>query len=326
MLEKAQRMRLALGLGAALCTVVLAGQALAATGTVRFVSMPHTASPGGRVSATIAVSPKKATCRLTIRYPGAPAQASLALHKTRSGRLTWQWAIPAGTKVGLALVTANCAGAGVKTRTLAIVAVAQTVKISVVKSGYTIRNRSTGGADVSYGLLLQNESATDDASSVSVLVNFVMADGKLLGSASRVVTTIPAGAVYAFGADVNFPGAAPITKLEVVTTVGRHETHTPVHIPALANVGLEPGQFDPGYVGKVVGEVVNDDPTLVLRSATVSAVVLDAAGNILGGGQGSVFAPLQPGTREVFNIVSGVTPIPWPSAASSIVSVTPNYI
>ena len=49
-------------------------------------------------------------------------------------------------------------------------------------------------------------------------------------------------------------------------------------------------------------EVSNDDPRLVLRNAELSTVVLDAQGNVLGGGSGYAFASLPPNAREFFKI------------------------
>jgi hypothetical protein len=57
----------------------------------------------------------------------------------------------------------------------------------------------------------------------------------------------------------------------------------------------------------------------------MSCVVFDANGNVLGGGTGSGFFKMQPGTRSFFKISQGVDAIPFNQAASVAISIIPNY-
>ena len=73
------------------------------------------------------------------------------------------------------------------------------------------------------------------------------------------------------------------------------------------------------------GEVINDDKSQLLKSVQLSAVLFDAAGNVLGGATGSAFNQLPPGTRQVFKLTSGVDAVPYAKVASWAVSATPTY-
>src|SRR5207302_5240541 len=109
------------------------------------------------------------------------------------------------TQAGTAAVTASCAGAGRISKATLVVGQLIPVKIDVQKQGFSIRPNPYSGTSVSYGLILHNQSATEDALNVNVLVNFVMADNKLLGSASSNVSLVSAGSTYALGDDITFP-------------------------------------------------------------------------------------------------------------------------
>ena len=75
---------------------------------------------------------------------------------------------------------------------------------------------------------------------------------------------------------------AEVTRLEVVVTVAKRQPHT-LHLPPIANIYLEPSLSDAGWLGAVDGELINDDPVQILQNAQLSAVVLDAGGNVVGG-------------------------------------------
>jgi hypothetical protein len=239
--------------------------------------------------------------------------------------VTWSWDVPVATPVGRAQLVARCKGAGTKKHTLLVVGAQAPLRVDVVKQGYSIRPRSYGGTDVSYGVILQNRSTTEDALNVNVLVNFVMANSKLSGSASTPVTAIAAGGTYALGGNLTYEGVAEVSRLEVVVTVAKRQPHK-LHLPPIANVYLEPSISDAGWLGAVDGELINDDPVQILQSAQLSAVVMDTAGNVVGGADGYAFAPLPPSARELVKLTQSVTAIPLTKAASALVSVTPTYV
>jgi len=212
------------------------------------------------------------------------------------------------------------------TKRLLVVGALSPAKLSVVKDGFSIRPASYGsGTNVSYGVIIKNTSSTSDAQNVNVIVNFVLANDHLLGSTSNSIPAILAGSTYNLGGLMSFPGGAPISRLEVVMQVGTTAPHTG-HPPALDNVVVEPSLTDTGWVSDVAGEVINNDPKKALQSVSFSAVILDGAGNVLGGGTGSNYGALPPGTRVVFKLTAGgFSQIPMTQAASVLVSASPTW-
>jgi hypothetical protein len=314
------------GLGTALLALATAAQgALGSQPPLRFASAPARPAQGGHVDMTVAVRPASARCALAVRYANGAHQAGLASTQAVAGRATWSWDVPIGAAVGRAQVVAHCAGAGTRKHILLVVGAQTPVRVDVLKQGFSIRVRSYGGSDVSYGVILQNRSTTEDALNVSVLVNMVMTNSKLSGSASTTVQAIAAGATYALGGNLSYEGAAPVERLEVVVTVGKRQPHK-LHLPPIANIYLEPSTYDAGWLGAVDGELINDDPHLVLQSAQLSAVVLDSGGNVIGGAVGYGFGPLPPSARVLVKLTAAVSAIPVLKAASAIVSVIPTYV
>jgi hypothetical protein len=210
------------------------------------------------------------------------------------------------------------------TRKLVIVGRLVAPKIVVQQTGFSIRPGPGAGSRLSYGLMLHNASPSTDATKVTVQTNFVLADDHLLGTDTRTVPAIGAGDDYALGNTVSFPGAAPIVRLEVVVQTGGFARHS-LHLPTLANIHLVPNQFDPSWLGSVEGELQNTDPALTLQMSTLSGVVFDASGNILGGGNGFEIGILPPGAREFLKFGNGLDVIPMAKASQVKVSVSPTW-
>jgi hypothetical protein len=296
-----------------LLSLTLAG--VFATG-VHFSALPRQALQGSQAS--IAVSGGQG-CLLLVRYADGTRQS---LGASRTGK--WRWVVPGDAATGRATASVACARGGSAARTVMVVGSVAPARIGVVKSGYSIRALSYGGTDVSYGVLLKNTSANQDALGVSALVNFVDGSNNVIGSANTSIDAVPAGGTYALGGDLSFPGAAPVVRLEVVLQIGSRKKKGTL-LPALSNIHVVPDPYDPGWVGSVQGEVANDLASVVLQRAAMSAVVLDASGNVIGGGTGYVFASLPPGAREFFSLGSGFRAIPSDRAASAVISVSPTF-
>ena len=271
----------------------------------------------------VAVTSKGASCALTVRYSDGAKQTGLLGAKGANGRVTWKWTLPQVTAPGPALLSARCGGS-MGTRKITVVGSLIPPKIVVTKSGWSVRTRALG-ATVSYGLLLKNTSPNVNAMKVSVQVNFVLADSKLVGTATQLVSSISAGETYNYAGQLSFPGTAPIAKLEFVIIVAAREKAQKMPRPGLDNVRVIPGQFDPAWTGWVQGEVVNDHVTLMLKNTNLSAVLFDAAGNVIGGATGSAYNALPPGTRQVFKMTNGIDSIPYAKVASVAVSAIPNW-
>jgi hypothetical protein len=302
--------------------LAFAGAAYSRPDSLRFTAGAHRVVQGNDMSVTLSVNPAGSRCSGSARYKGGQTQSIQAV-TAAGGRATLRWKVERSTKPGPARVSVSCGAAGRASRTFTVIGAVLPPAIHVVKSGWSVRPMSGSGSSVSYGVILANESTTRDALDVKVLVNFVMADNRLIGSATTHVADISAGTQHALGGDLLFPGGAPIARLEIVAITGRAgpKTHT---FPGLSSIRVMPSPYEPIWAGSVEGEVQNDS-TMTLARGDLSAVVFDAEGNIIGGGHGSFFAPLPPATRLFFKISQGVRAIPIDKVAGAMVSIVPSY-
>jgi hypothetical protein len=309
-----------LALGSVL--LAFAGAAYSRPAGLHITGGAHRVVQGNDMSVTLSVSPAGSRCSGSARYTGGQTQAIPAVTAVGS-RATLKWKVARSTKPGPARVSISCGSAGRASRTFTVIGAVLPPAIRVVKSGWSVRSMTGAGSSVSYGVILTNSSTTRDALDVKVLVNFVMDDNRLIGSATTHVADIAAGTQHAVGGDLLFPGGAPIARLEIVATTGGAgpATHT---FPGLSSIRVMPSPYEPTWAGSVEGEVQNDS-AMILSRGELSAVVLDAEGNVIGGGHGSFFAPLPPSTRLFFKISQGLRAIPIDRAAGALVSVVPTY-
>ena len=303
---------------------VWAGPASAHTAGIAFSFLPGHALQGTDAKITVSVKPSGTRCTLAIRYHGATQSSPLGTVIVLAGHGSWTWHVPTDVQAGPALATVHCAHAGSASRSLVIVGRVVGPKIDVTKQGFSVRPNAYGtGTRLSYGLVLHNASLQQTASTITVQVNFVLADDHLLGTDTQHVDAIPAGSDWAVGNTVSFPAAAPIARLEVVVQTGSFAVE-PNPVPTLANIHTVPLTYDPNWVGTIEGELQNTDPVRTLRSAQFSAIVFDSGGNIVGGGTGFAFQTLPPGAR-LFLQLSGFDVIPVDKAATTMISVTPAW-
>ena len=269
------------------------------------------------------------SCSLTLRYAGGTTQhAGNRIVVSRSA--TWTVAIPKTAAIGVARWTAACGTNAPRVGTFAVVRVRSTTgdvpKVVIDKQGYTQRpDRYGTGSLVSYGLMLRNSSAAEDVNGVYVLVNMVDAGGALLGTVSTTVPLIGAAATFAYGNSLELRTQAPVDHLEITIRIGAHAPKAAHLSPEFANVRPEPSQYDTGWIGEIDGEVVNTATAMTLQNATLSIVVFDAAGNVIGGGTGATFTSVPSGARIVFTAASGFTALPADKAATAAVSAVPTY-
>jgi hypothetical protein len=289
---------------------------------IRFASVPRAAVQGKEARIVVRTS-RRAVCRLSARYADG-ATEFLGATVTSGGRATWMWRVGEVAAAGRARLHASCGRAGSASRWVTVVGSLIPPKIVVTDQGFSIRPRFSG-TNVSFGVLLRNQSTNADALEVYVIVNFVMADGHLVGTRADTIDAIPAGRTHAHGGSLSFPGPAPVVRLEVVVKVGGRQRRS-VHVPVASNINVVPDRRDAAWVGEVNGEIINDHPQLNLQRTELSAVVFDAAGNVIGGGTGSASALLPPGTRQAFVIRSGVDAIPWVGAARAVVTPLGTYV
>jgi hypothetical protein len=323
MTAKATKRLFPLALATVVAVAVFAGAASGRAQSVTFTGGPERVVQGSPATFSILVSPASSRCSLAVRYKSGAKQKGLKTVSAAGGIATWTWTVPRLVQPGRARVTASCAGAGRATRVMTVIGQVIPPKIDVVQTGYSIRPYPFAGTGVSWGVILANRSKTRDALDVNVICNMVMSDNRLIGTASAHISDIAAGSKHATGGELTFPGSAPVARLEIVVQIGKSGPATRVK-PGISFLRIMPGMFELDYTGEIDGEIQNDT-SRTLQSADLSAVVLDSAGNILGGGTGFSFGSLPPATRMVMKISSGLRPIPYSKAASAIVSVVPTY-
>jgi hypothetical protein len=268
--------------------------------------------------------PRGTRCSLSFTYKNGAKQMGLRALNADGDGVTWQWMVPKKALPGPARARIACSGGRSARFTVMIIGEVIPASITVVKQGFSIRPARYGpSADASWGVILRNTSPQSDATDVVILANFVMPDNKLIGSATVNVGRVTRGAEYAVGGDLMFLSVPPVARLEIVVQTGK-STRLPKTVPGVANVRVVSDLFNPAVVGSVEGEVVNDNARKTLDSTRLGTVVLDGAGNILGGQSGYAFASLPPGARQFFKI-SGMRAIDFGQAATALVSVVPHY-
>ncbi len=308
---------------AVLAALALAGSAGAAVNAAAGVGVtaPRRVVQGSAMKVEASVR-SGTRCSLTFRYKNGSRQTGLRSSTARGGKAAWRWQVPRSAAPGAAIASVSCGGAGSARRTVMIVGSVIPASIQVLKQGFSIRPQRIG-ADASWGVIVKNTSPQSDALNVVILANFVLPDNKLIGSATVRISRIVAGTEVATGGDLDFPGIPPVARLEIVAQIGE-SGRGPKTTPAIANTRILPNRFDLAVVGSVEGEVVNDNALKTMVRAQLSTVVLDAAGNILGGRTGLAGASLPPGSRQFFKI-TGMGAVRFDQAASAIVSVIPTY-
>jgi hypothetical protein len=246
------------------------------------------------------------------------------------GRVSWTFLVPTRAPLGVAHWTVRCGVLYETGGNWLIVPAGVTVgpkppKPVVTKQGFSQRPEAFGtGSTASYGLLIRNP-ASKDARDVSITVSFGSAAGTTLGRATTTIARIGAGETFALGGSTELSSQAGATKLTATVRVGSYRTPADKSRPRVANARIVPSQADPGWVGEVDGEIVNDASQLTLARAVISVVVLDANGRIVGGGTGALSSPLASGARGPFAARLGFSAIPIDHAARPVVSVVPTY-
>ncbi len=276
-------------------------------------------------------TPSFAVCAPIVQYSDGTTQTG-ALKKANDGHLSWSLLVPRSAPLGAGSWYVRC-GIAVERRGRFTVSAGKSAagngdapRVVIDKQGYSQRNDKYGtGSTFSFGMFLRNTSDAQDAMNVYVLVNMVASNGELVGSVTRTIGLIAATQTFAFGDSMPLRAQAPVAKLEVTIRIGSHQVKEAHNLPEFANVRIVPNQFDTGWVGEVDGEVLNSVTGSTLMSARLSIVLLDAAGNPVGGGTGNTLSPLPSGSRMVFLATSGFSAVPLDRALTPVVSAEPTY-
>ncbi len=303
---------------AALLTLALATGAGARTATtISAVSVPQLVLPGQHVTVTARVQPSGIPCDLLVRFADGTLQVGIPTRTSRPGRTVWRFTIEDDAPTGPARAVVSCNRLNALQTFSVRAAPVPHVNVSVLKKGFSQR-----GGSVSYGAVLHVTSADEDARDVTVLVNVADSANRLLGSAQTLVAVIPAGGTFDLGGALTLRTQA--ARIDVVVHA-RAAAVRPFRAPETRNVAVVPSTADAQWVGEVDGELDNTRTDATLTGARITVVLLDAAGNVLGGGAATSTLALPPSTRGFFTVAPGVGAVQSARVASAEVSVVPTY-
>ena len=243
------------------------------------------------------------------------------------GKVSWTITIPRNAPLGPAGWIVRCGPTWSQSGSWRIVAAPVAAPaVTVAGSGFSQRpDPGDPGSKVSFGVFLRNTSLKRDATKVYVLVGFVDAKGRLVGSTAKTLAAVNAGQTFAYGGSATLGSRVAVRKLEITVRVGSSVAAGARPQLHFANVTVVADQRDPGFVSEVDGELSNDASSPTLASAQLSIVVLNASGAIVGGGTASVASPVPAGARIVFAAQSGLSAISASKGASAVVSATPHF-
>ena len=311
--------------------IALAGLSLTATAagsldagsSLRFGFVPQRTFLGQPASLSVVVQPTGVRCSASVRYADRTLQR-LPSVVARAGKASWRWQIPAKVKTGSATAAVSCGRAGKVARSFTVAGPPSApARVVLQKNGFSQRVIFTSRR-VSYGVELANPSPENDALAVNVLVNFVDATNRVVNTESVDVEAIGAGTVYYLGGSTTIPDSTPVSKLEIVTRIGGQAPKKKLG-PTSADVLIQAQVYEPAWTGAVVGQIVNDHPTMLLTQTRISAVVYDSAGNVIGGSTGGAYGKLLPGVRSYFQASTGADAIPFDRVAAASISATGTY-
>jgi hypothetical protein len=310
-------------------TLALAAASASAAPTAARGISPSLVHQGQKTTLTAKVA-KNAVCRASLQFSNGRMQM-VGPKQAPRGRVTFVVSIPADAAVGQGKWSVNCNIGPASSGTFVVVTAKSTAstatpRVVVSKQGFSQKPDSWGGGShVSFGLVLHNDSTTDDAANVYLIVNFVSSTGALIGSFSKTLPLVQSGVDFAYGDSMSLRTQESVASLEISVRVGAHQRKTKHVVPDFANVRIVPNQSDATWVSEIDGEIVNDNSPLTLMSVNLSIVVFDASGLPIGGGSGNSGAAQPPNTRFVFLAQQGFDAIPMGRAASVVISAAPTY-
>lgn len=310
--------------------ILVAALAASTTSTASTAASPGLVHRGSYTTIALGSLPAYGLCHLAVRYANGTRQDE-GHRGVVDHRASWVVKVPSKAALGVASWRADC-GTTVRTGAFVVVDTVSKTKtnaprVVVAKQGFSQRpDANDPGSAVSYGLMLRNTSTAEDAQNVYVIVDLVDAAGHLLGTKTGTVPLIQAGVSFALGDSIALRTQVGVVRLEITIRVGAHQPRARAPMPDFANVRILANTGDSGWVAEVDGEIVNDTSKQTLQSATLSIVLLDAAGNPIGGGTGMTFSPLPSGSRIVFLVQSGFSAVPLDKAVTAVVSAEPTYV
>jgi hypothetical protein len=315
-----RRLRKSLVVVPLLGALVASGAASARTSTITIQGPTKPVYIGQTMQLRVVVHPNAVHCVATITYTGGKVQR-LGDRLTGPSGATWSFRIPA-VRPGRAQAMIGCAEVGRSSIGFQVQAALQAPRIITERTGFSQRmNPKTNSSDVSFGLQLRNDRSKLDAGNLAILVNLVDADNRVLATDHLRLGRIPAGATIYTGDQISHLVMLPIARVEVVAVQAISMPMQPATPPLVSDVLIAPDRD--GFIQTVYAQLLNQS-ALQLQGGELGTVLVDAAGNIIGGGRGIVQGPVSLGARELSKTSSRLSAIPY-AGAQALISVVPRY-
>jgi hypothetical protein len=286
--------------------------------TIRGLSKP--VYPGQTVQLRVMANPRGVHCLSAIKYTGGKVQR-LGDRVAGSNGATWAFRIPA-VRPGPARTSVDCGEGGRASMLFKVTPALQTPKIVTERTGFSQRVNRDGSTDACFGLQLRNERARVDATRVAMLVNLVDADNRVLATDHLRLGRIPAGATVYTGDQITRLVNIPIARVEVVAVEATSAPVQPATPPLISDIVVTPTRD--GGVDKVYAQLLNQS-ALILEGGELGTALVDAEGNIIGGGRGAVRGPVSLGARELTKTLGQLDAVLQTNVAAALVTVVPRY-
>jgi hypothetical protein len=321
-----QKRRIVLVLAGVAAGALLAGSAAptthAAARNVLITSLPASVTQGGteHVNALVVGGP---LCTLSVRYADGKPH-TLGKQSAAVFHVAWTWRVPPTAPPGAAHLSLACGRAGQAIGSFTVrkrhVPSQPPAQVVATKTGLAqVPHAADDGTDISYGIVLVNESSADDALDIQVGVNLLDSAKRVVGSDTRSIVAIPAGGTYYLGGAFVTHDRTAVTSVQPIIRVGAGKAKS-IRAPAVSNIRISEHNADSGAY--VDGQVTNEASATLSSDATVSAVFFDAAGRVIGGGTTVPPFALPPGAAAAWEIS---TPVEADAIASVRASVEPRY-
>ena len=167
-----------------------------------------------------------------------------------------------------------------------------TPKLQIPERGFT---PTDDGA--SYGIALRNPTA-QDATDVTVQVNFIGQGGDVLSTENADIVGIPAGRTVYVGGDTDTSGDRPV-RMQVRANADAGADAGTVALPKTAGAKLLHDEYG-GFTVRVQVQNTLDKPLSAISD--VFAVLLDQGGHIVGGVSGYPENDIAPGSRAAVKL------------------------
>jgi len=302
---------------AALC---VAGAASAHSSRVTIHGLDKPVYPGQTVQLRVTTSRYGVHCVAVVRYRGGKTQR-LGDRLAGATGAAWSFRI-AAVPVGPARASVDCGEGGRGSVVFKVIAALQTPRIITERTGFSQRVNRDGSTDVCFGLQLRNDRRHVDATHLAVLVNLVDANNRVIATDHLRLTRIPAATSVYIGDQASRLVNIPVARVEVVAVEATSTATQPATPPLISDILVTAGRD--GGVAKVYAQLLNQS-NLTLQGGELGTVLLDAAGNILGGGRGIVHGPVSLGARELSETSGQLSAVVHGSVAQALVSVVPRY-